>query len=271
MSTICLTETSKHKRNRIAILRQKLAELFEKRENMVSFEKDALTTAYTMLIGKLLYEEFSLNVHLSKLKRTSELLQAKRNRGEQVIIEDIQRQVEQEFAEFQAKLEEQKRELQAAQQWLTNPVLDEAETAELKSIYRLLVKRLHPDWNPDLTEQEREMFVRAQTAYKMGDLQELRNILLVLEKAKPDDELNLEDTDKQIESLEKSLEDLQAKIDQLNKQFPFTYRERINNEDWVKKEQEKIKRNIDALKTEVSTWETYLASQMGLRTNIALS
>jgi adenine-specific DNA methylase len=84
---------------------------------------------------------------------------------------------------------------------------------------------LHPDWNENLTEQEEELFVRAQAAYKMSDLPELRNILLVLNKEKSADELKEANIDEEIAKLENSRADLQSKIDQLNETFPFTYAE----------------------------------------------
>ena len=259
----------KEKKNRIAALRAELADLFEQREFMVSQERDHLLARYTKLIGELQYEEYALKVAVQKLKRKSELIQAKRNRGEEVNLHTIEQQVETEFVEHQQQLQQQLDQMAAATAFLNAPTLTEDAAAELKSIYRVLVKRLHPDWNENLTEQEQELFVRAQTAYKMADLQELRNILLVLNKVNSIDSLKETNLDEEITKLEKSREDLQLKIVQLNESFPFTYRERLNDFAWVKTKQEKIQGRIKKLKEEKLTWEGYLTSQLGMYNTIA--
>lgn len=260
---IVLSPKLLEKRNRVAALRAELADLFEKREYMLSHEREQLTALYTTTIGQLQYKEYALKVAISKIKRTSELIQARRNRGEYVDMAAIMRQVEAEFWEHQQRIQQQIEDLKAANAFLNAPILTEEAAAELKNIYRVLVKRLHPDWNDNLTEQEQELFVRAQASYKMGDLQELRNILLVLNKEKSADDLKEANIDEEIAKLENSRADLQSKIDQLNETFPFTYRERLSDFAWVNSEQEKLKKHIEELTTEKLTWETFLASQSG--------
>ena len=260
---IVLSPEVLEKRNRLTALRAELADLFEKREFMVSHERDQLTALYTSLIGQLQYEEYALKVSISKLKRTSELIQARRNRGESVDMAAINQQVESEFWEHQQRIQQQIEDLKAANALLNSPILTDEAATELKNIYRVLVKRLHPDWNENLTEQEEELFVRAQAAYKMSDLPELRNILLVLNKEKSADELKESNIDEEIAKLENSQADLQSKIDQLNETFPFTYRERLSDFAWVNSEQEKLKKHIQELTTEKMSWETFLASQSG--------
>lgn len=252
------------KKNRILILRNELADLFEQREFMVSQERDFLLAQYTKLIGELQYEEYALKVAVSKLKRKAELIQAKHNRGEYADMDAIERQIEVEFQEHQMRIQQQVEQVRQANALLNAPVLTEEASAEMKNIYRLLVKRLHPDWNENLTEQEQELFVRAQTAYAMADLQELRNILLVLDKVKAMDSLKDSNLDDEIAKLEKSKQDIQSKIDLLNESFPFTYRERLNDFAWVKAEQDKLHGHIKQLTEEKLIWEGYLAKLSGM-------
>lgn len=260
---ILLSPEVMEKRNHLAALRAELADLYEKREYMVSHERDQLTALYTSLIGQLQYEEYALKVAVSKLKRTSELIQAKRNRGEHVDMYSIEQQVETEFREHQRRIEQQLEDIKAANELLNAPILTDEAAAELKNIYRVLVKRLHPDWNDNLTEQESELFVRAQSAYKMCDLPELRNILLVLDKEKSMEDLKVDTIDDEIAKLENSRIDLQTKIDKLNETFPFTFRERLTDFAWVNCEQDKLNKHIQELTTEKMTWESFLATVNG--------
>lgn len=59
---ICLSEKVQQQRKRIVVLREELAALYEQREFMTSHERDELTALYTMNIGKLQFEEFSLKL-----------------------------------------------------------------------------------------------------------------------------------------------------------------------------------------------------------------
>ena len=45
-----------------------------------------------------------------------------------------------------------------------------------KELYRKIVKKLHPDMNPDVTEHELELFHRATKAYEEGDIMTLQAI-----------------------------------------------------------------------------------------------
>lgn len=54
--------------------------------------------------------------------------------------------------------------------------------ARVKDRYRLLVKRLHPDLNPELSQEHRDLWVRVQRAYGAHDLEEL-DLLMALSGA----------------------------------------------------------------------------------------
>ena len=262
VKNITVADLPQDKYQRVSQLREELAELFEKREFMVSYERNQLNALYVELIGRLLYEEFALKTDIRKSKRIAELVQTKMNRGEAVDMGTVEQIVEKEFAEYRRQLEEQLNQIKAAQELLAAPMLSEEDTTELKSIYRLLAKRLHPDWNPNQTEREKELFIRAQAAYKSCDLQELRNILQMLE-VKSEDELNDDNVDEKIKQLEACLEDIRSRIDKLNETFPFTYKELLKDPKWVEQEQNRIQESINALTKEKQLWSVYASTQMG--------
>ncbi len=52
-----------------------------------------------------------------------------------------------------------------------------AQIEQIKTIYRTLVRKLHPDLNPDVTETQRELWFEVQQAYSDQDLARLEMIL----------------------------------------------------------------------------------------------
>lgn len=245
------------KREKLAELKQELAELFEQREHMINYERPHLLAAYTKLIGEYKYEEFALQITIKRCKRKAELIQTRINRNEPIIIEQIEQQLDAEFAEYERILNEQMESIKAATELLNAPLLSEEEAKELKQLYRLLVKRLHPDWNPNLTQEERDLFVRVQAAYNTANLQELRNILLMIEAKEPITPKE-ETIDDVITHYEKSVDDLKKRIEELEKTFPFTMREILSNEEEIRKQQDEIKANIAKLQEDKNKWEAYV-------------
>lgn len=260
---ILLSPEALEKRRRIVELRAELADLFEKRDYMISQEKPRLTALYIDLVGKLQYEEFVIRVEVMKLKRKHQIIQAALNRGERPDTEVVERIVELEFIDYQAQIEAQAESIKAAKSYLEAPLMTEEDASDLKRIYRILIKRLHPDWNPDLSEERKELFVRAQAAYKSNDVQELRNILLMIEADEPV-QIKEETVDDDIARLERSLADLQTRVDKLNAMFPFDHRDKLYDKDWIENKQAQIKDSIARLTDEKQQWQVFIFAQTGV-------
>lgn len=256
MSDIILSEEFVKRLERLAVLRNRLAGLFERREHMVTFESNTLVALYTERVGKLQYEEFTLKVEVMRLKRKAQLMQVYINRGEKIEQQKIEQRLEKEFAEYQRQIDEQTKAIQAANDYLRSPLLSEEENQELKHLYHILVKRLHPDWNPKLSQEMKDMFVRAQAAYKMCNLQELRNILLMLNAEEPKQEVH----EDEITHLEEAICKLEERIKQLNESFPFNLREKIEDEIWVEEQQKEIRERIAKLIEEKKVWELFVGT-----------
>ena len=259
---ILLSPDALAKRQRLVALRSELAELFERRDHMVSQEQPHLTAMYIDLIGRLQYEEFALRVTVMRLKRKHQLVQSAINRGERPDMEMVERIVEAEFVEYQQQIEAQAENIKAAKSFLESPLMSEEDTSDMKRIYRILIKRLHPDWNPDLGDDKKDLFVRAQAAYKSCDVQELRNILLMLDAEEPP-QIKAETIDDDIARLEKSLEDIRSRVEKLEAAFPFDHRDKLYDEKWVAEKQAEIKASIEILKDEKLRWEMFIFSQTG--------
>jgi predicted nucleic acid-binding Zn-ribbon protein len=186
------------------------------------------------------------------------LYQAYFNRNEYPDIAVIEKKIEKQFAEYQKKMADEAKRIALAKEFLKEGFLSEGDVKKLKEVYRQIVKRLHPDINPSVTEQEKELFVKAQAAYDLCDLTMLNAILLSLDSLAPKVDVEPVDLKAQVDMLEKQVSKLKSQIDKIEKQFPFTYREKLADEVWVEAEREQLDSDIEALTAEKNKYNEYL-------------
>lgn len=258
ITSIEITPEHKELRARYEMLKREFSELFSLKNEMISHDLPYLTSLYLELIGRKLYEVYCLSLELSILKQRMTLLQAYVNRNEVPDVKAVDKKINVQFAEYQKRIEEEAKKLAAARDYLLKgSLLSEEETKELRTIYFMIVKRLHPDVNPNLNEEDKELFIKAQAAYEMLDLDSLRLILisLDLDNPPPVEAYKLEEM---VEKLTENVRELQSQIDKLNLEFPFILKEKLINEEWVKSELESAQKEIEAYKIEIEKYKKYV-------------
>lgn len=258
ITSIEITPENKELRARYEMLKREFSELFSLKNEMISHDLPYLTSLYLELIGRKLYEVYCLSLELSILKQRMTLLQAYVNRNEVPDIKAVDKKINVQFAEYQKRIEEEAKKLAAARDYLLKgSLLSEEETKELRTIYFMIVKRLHPDVNPNLNEEDKELFIKAQAAYEMLDLDSLRLILLSLDLDNPPP-VEAYKLEEMVEKLTENVRELQSQIDKLNLEFPFILKEKLINEEWVKSELESAQKEIEAYKIEIEKYKKYV-------------
>ena len=243
--------------HRLEELKRESANLFNKRDEMMTYESPRLYALYLTEIGQLKYEEFTLETEVKVLTLRLSLIQSYINRNKAPDFEAIDEQIRIEKENYQKILNEKMADIKAAKEYMAAPLMTVEESRELKATYTLLVKKLHPDINPNQTERELELFLKTVAAYKMQDLATLRQILLMLDtdsmEALPADTLQ-----DQIEKMEKTVAGIKERIEQLEQQFPFNLRDKIFDKEWVAEQKRLIKESIEALKVKKQSLEQML-------------
>ena len=238
-------------------LKRESANLFNKRDEMLTYEYPRLVSLYLTLIGQLQYEEFSLDVEVKVLSLRLSLIQAYINRNQYPDFEAIEEQVRIEKENYKRILNEKMDDIKAAKEYLASPLLSPEDSRELKALYVLLVKKLHPDINPGQPENHKELFLKVVAAYKSQDLATLRQILLMIETDSMDN-LPEETLQDQIGKLEDTVARLKERIKELEAQFPFNLRDKIYDKEWVAEQQNLLKESIEALKVKKQSLEQIL-------------
>ncbi len=254
-----LTADSKILQKRYSELKKSFSELFLQRQNMLQHEEPLLAALYLQKVGQKQYEAFCLNIELAKLKQEMSLLQAYINRNEKPNIRAVNAEIEILFKAYQEQIETEAQRLSMATEFLKSKFLSPEETQKVKEIYYIIVKRLHPDLNPNLPESYKELLVKAKIAYDMLDLPTLHEILL---KLNLDEYLSgsiaLPDLQEIVIKLEKNITKLTQQITELNEKFPFMYKVNLFNDEWIKNTNEETEKQISELKAEIEKTQTYV-------------
>lgn len=157
-------------------MRTELSMLLLERDELQFVICKNIETEYMLKLGSMEYKAYEAQCAALRLKRKLELIQAKKNRQETVILSEIEETLDNEFAEYQEQLDAQIDKMNDALKRSKMAVLSDEENKELKTLYRKIVKALHPDMNPGVSKAQIQLFDNAVSAYKNGDLETLRMI-----------------------------------------------------------------------------------------------
>ena len=122
---------------------------------------------------------------------------------------------------------------------------------ELKSLYRKIVKRLHPDVHPNPTEREKDLLNKAQEAMRTGDLETMRRIWEELFGADAPEE-SFRDTPEDLEKMRELLAKLAeriavlaAEIDHIRSVYPYTMKSLLEDDKAVEEKRSRLQKEID--------------------------
>jgi phage shock protein A len=126
-------------------------------------------------------------------------------------------------------------------------------SARIKELYRLLVRKLHPDLNPDQPARDRELWHTVQEAYNNRDVEALEAAAARVEVALNGQagKLSISILRRLVSDLKKALGALKAKFAQLRKHpaFDFAARSTASREKYEAKHRKQLERSLRGLQT----------------------
>ena len=233
-------------KQKLEALRKEYASLLAEYDDLTGTVRRNLEAEYMLQIGRRENEIFALQIQAQQLKREISLYQAAKNRRETISEAAVREIIAREFAEYKAKLDELEKKLREAEELHLCPKLSPAESKAVKDLYHDLVKKLHPDLNPDLPEAVKQLWPRIVAAYKGNDWLEL-NILSdmvegLLKREKIEARLpdRAEEIREEQERIARKIAELQGRMERLRREPPFVYEKLLADVDAVREKREEL-------------------------------
>jgi len=250
-----LTAENEELTRRLEKLNLEFLNQYTRHKDMVENESPVLTSLYLEKLGRLQLELLEKQTEASRLRMKMNMIQAAINRDEKPDIKKIDFEINNLLQDYYARIKQQSAALDTAEKVLSN-MLTEEETQKLKEAFRVLCKRLHPDINPNQSEEEKDLFIKATAAYDLQDIYELQKIILYLDESHRENLKLVSGNEKEerIKHLEKNIAKLEEKIALLNASFPFNIEDMLYDEEQVKAKQDELHNQINETEKEIGRY-----------------
>jgi len=229
----------------IEMLNLEFVDLYTLHKQMVEDDSDILTSLYLQRLGHLQLELLEKQTELSRLNMKIKLIQAAYNKSELPDLPAIEKMLNQKLEDYYKQIEAQSQLIEESKKVLLS-LLSEEETQKLREIFRVLCKRLHPDLNPNQSEEEKDLFIKAKAAYDLQKLSELQSMLLYLDNLSTTSpvDLSINEREEQKAFLERNIQILKEKIEKLKQSFPFNIESLITDDEQVGLKQAALQNQI---------------------------
>ena len=252
-------------KNELLKKRTELSMLVLQRDELKHVICKNIETKYMLELGSLEYCLYQSECIIMRLKRKVELIQMRINRQEKIDVATIDELLDEQFREYQQKLEEKIKKMNEAIERNNGEVLTEQQVKELKKLYRAIVKALHPDLNPNVTKQQIKLFQNAITAYKNGDLQTLRiiNEMISNNHSEDDNTDNIEKMRDELIRLDRMISSINGDVEKIKSEYPYTMKDILFDKEQLNQRKEELKDNIDQCNELVSFYKTKIQHLLG--------
>ncbi len=237
-------------------LREELSAAILEQDDLRLQQCKNIEAAYLLRFGGLEYAAYEAECQYLRYKRKLELVIMKRNRQEPVDIQALEKILDQEFQDYQRQLDALIQSMNEALDRSQAETLTEEDAASLKSMYRKIVKALHPDLHPELSDAKAGLFSRAVTAYQDGNLELMQAIFeLVRQDDLHEEDASLLSYQKEKEQLVQKLQQVRARTAEIQTTYPYTLKEFLDDEARALQRKEELERLCKAYQAQAEDYK----------------
>lgn len=198
---------------------------------------------YTRVFGDLITSVFEKKIDCIRKKKMISYCQAKLNHGQNIDQNELEKFLDEQMAEYNARLEAMINEKVSAQ---NGKRITEAQLVEIKKLYHKLAKQLHPDINP-MTQEIPELnmlWMRIVISYEANDLVGLQEAEVLTNKLLA--ELDNGCVEIEIPDIDEKIKEIEAQIKEIIETDPYQYKFLLEDAEAVILKKESL---ADELKT----------------------
>ena len=235
-------------------------ELLFKRDTLEK-EAGSILLSYNQIFGEMLVNNFELKIECIKKKKMLAYCQRCINAGKKIDVSLMSKKIEDDMQIYNYELQRMIADNKAAKEAVTVPTYRLERT---KKIYRRLVKKLHPDGNNKLMENEKlkDLWDEIVFAYKHSNVDKLEDLEVMVRKELE----NLgEDWLTEIpEDIEERIDRVISQINEILSTQPYTFQELLIDD-------EKKNARLAELEKEHEEYACYLAELNDMLEKILLN
>lgn len=228
-----------------AAMRAELAVLHEDLEYINRVIIPSTQTSYLIKVGALRVEALQAQVEVMRTRRRIALLRSYLERGERVRAAAFNHRVDREFGEWDERLRREVSQIDQAKARFSSLVPSEDES-EVRSLYRLLARKLHPDINIEQSDEAKSLWPAVQTAYIWSDVFQMKSLLIMADDYPESYEMPNDMTGmrKINAALKGKIASMNAKLDNLKQHPAFEWKKVLDDQELLASEQSKLRDEI---------------------------
>lgn len=234
----------------------KFLETIMARDYLLFHKAELLKAEYMEKVGMLEYKLYEFQIAFQRLKRKLDLIRQKINCQQKVNLEAIEYKLDAEYAEYEEKIAIRLAEITDLLN--ISGVMSKDNSKEIKSLYKKLVKRLHPDLNSNITDEEFNLFHKVVRAYQQSDINTLRRIDMLTDKISTDSGNKYEAKKLRYNQLKSACEAMEREMVEIKKGFPFDKVDFLKDKQAVKQRKRELQSSLDEYKERYAELEVTL-------------
>jgi hypothetical protein len=212
------------------------------RRDQVKKEAFEASQDYIRRFGQLINDRFAAEIACIREKKIIAYCQRMLNRNLPIEDTKLDNFIEREMNEYQAQLDAMIAEKAAIDK--ANQSVSEYQMSQIRSIYRQIAKRIHPDIAPDLFAHPdvQDLWAKTNSDYNCNDYYGIKDDQVTLNRLL--ERYQGEGLSLDIPDIASCLDRLRKEIAEVTSRDPYLYRELLADEDACLEKEETLRKDI---------------------------